>query len=154
MKASCWILCLKKSATTFGEGCMYNPSGADIGVLPVAQCHGCWLFDDVIKWKHLPRYWPFFAGNSPVTGEVPAQRSVTRSFDVFFDLRLNNSWVNSREAGDLRRHCDHYYLEWNSSLAEKPLLLISWLLMSPAHQQLRYWRCKINGPFSFREENF
>ena len=29
------------------------------------------------------------AGNSPVTGEFPAQRPVTRSFDVFFDLRLN-----------------------------------------------------------------
>ena len=30
-----------------------------------------------------------YAGNSPVTGEFPAQRPVTRSFCVFFDLRLN-----------------------------------------------------------------
>ena len=29
------------------------------------------------------------AGNSPVPGEFPAQRPVTRSFDAFFDLRLN-----------------------------------------------------------------
>ena len=29
------------------------------------------------------------ARNSPVTGEFPSQRPVTRSFDVFFDLRLN-----------------------------------------------------------------
>ena len=29
------------------------------------------------------------AGNPPVTGEFPAQRPVARSFDVFFDLRLN-----------------------------------------------------------------
>ena len=29
------------------------------------------------------------AENSPATGEFPAQRPVTRSFDVFFDLRLN-----------------------------------------------------------------
>ena len=29
------------------------------------------------------------AGNSPVHGEFPAQRPVTRSFDVFLDLRLN-----------------------------------------------------------------
>ena len=29
------------------------------------------------------------AGNSPVTGELPVQRPVTRSFDVFFDLSLN-----------------------------------------------------------------
>ena len=29
------------------------------------------------------------AGNSPVPGEFPTQRPVTRSFDVFFELRLN-----------------------------------------------------------------
>ena len=29
------------------------------------------------------------AGNSPDTDEFPSQRPVTRSFDVFFDLRLN-----------------------------------------------------------------
>ena len=38
------------------------------------------------------------AGNSPVTGEFPAQRLITRSFDVFSDLRPNKrlskqSWV-------------------------------------------------------------
>ena len=49
------------------------------------------------------------AGNSPVSGEFHAQRPVTRSFDVFFDLRLKkNRWVNNREAGDLRRHRAHY----------------------------------------------
>ena len=30
-----------------------------------------------------------YAGNSPVPGEFPTQMPVTRSFDVFFDLRLN-----------------------------------------------------------------
>ena len=29
------------------------------------------------------------AGKSPVPGEFPAQRPVTRSFDVYFDLRVN-----------------------------------------------------------------
>ena len=48
------------------------------------------------------------AGNSPVTGEFLAQRPVTRSFDVFFDLRLINGWVNNGEAGDLRRYRAHY----------------------------------------------
>ena len=28
-------------------------------------------------------------GNSPVTDEFSAEKPVTRSFDVFFDLRLN-----------------------------------------------------------------
>ena len=36
------------------------------------------------------------AGNSPVTGEFPTQRPVTRSFDVYFDLRpkerLSKQW--------------------------------------------------------------
>ena len=50
------------------------------------------------------------AGNSPVTGEFPSRRPVTRSFDVFFDLSLNNGWANNREAGDLRRHRTHYYV--------------------------------------------
>ena len=48
------------------------------------------------------------AGNSPVTGEFPAQRQVTRSFNVFFDLRLNKRSVNNREAGDSRRQRAHY----------------------------------------------
>ena len=28
-------------------------------------------------------------GNSPVAGEIPSHKPVTRSFDVFFDLHLN-----------------------------------------------------------------
>ena len=40
------------------------------------------IHDDVIKWKHFPRNWPFVRA-------VNSQRSVTRSFDIFFDLRLN-----------------------------------------------------------------
>ena len=43
-------------------------------------------------------------------GEFPAQRLVTRNFDVFFDLCLNNGWVNNRDAGDLRSHRAHYDL--------------------------------------------
>ena len=49
------------------------------------------------------------AGNSPVPGEFPAQRPVTRSFDVFFDLYVwINGWENNREAVDLRRYRAHY----------------------------------------------
>ena len=38
------------------------------------------------------------AGNLPVPGEFPAQRPVTQSFGVFFDLRLNKRLKNNREA--------------------------------------------------------
>ena len=41
-------------------------------------------------------------------GEFPTQRPATRSYDIFFDLRLNKRWVNNREAGYLRRHRGHY----------------------------------------------
>ena len=46
-------------------------------------------------------------GNSPVSGEFRTQRPVMLNFDVFFDLRLNNGWVNNGEAGDLRRYRAH-----------------------------------------------
>ena len=45
--------------------------------------------DDVIKWKHFSALLAICEGNSPVTGQFPAQRPVTQSFDVFFDLCLN-----------------------------------------------------------------
>ena len=49
------------------------------------------------------------AGNSPITGEFPSPRSVTRSFDISFDLRLNKRLSkHSRDAGDLRYHRAHY----------------------------------------------
>ena len=47
-------------------------------------------------------------GNSPVTGEFPAQRPVTRSFDVFFDLRLNKPLGKQSWGWWLRRHRAHY----------------------------------------------
>ena len=49
-----------------------------------------------------------YAGNSPVPGEFPTQRPVTRSFDVLFDLRLNKRLSNNGEACDLRRYRVHY----------------------------------------------
>ena len=62
--------------------------GLMLTVALLVRCYVCSCHDDVIKWKHFPRYWPFLR-NSPVPGEFPAQRPVTRNFDVFFDLRLN-----------------------------------------------------------------
>ena len=42
--------------------------------------------------------------NSPVTGEFPTQRPVTRSFDGFFDLRLNKRL--SKQSWGYRAHYD------------------------------------------------
>ena len=49
------------------------------------------------------------AGNSPVPGEFHAQRPVTRSFDVFFDLGLSNQswgWWFETLSRPLWRHCN------------------------------------------------
>ena len=65
--------------------------------------------DDVIKWKHFPRYWPFVRGihRSPVNSPHKGQ---WRGALMFCLIRAwINSWVNNCEAGDLRRylaHCD------------------------------------------------
>ena len=64
--------------------------------------------DDVIKWKHFPRYWPFvrrihrFPVNSPHKGQWRGALMFT-----LICARING-WVNNREAGDLRRHRTHY----------------------------------------------
>ena len=57
-----------------------------------------------------------YAGNSVVTGEFPAQRPVTRSIDVFFDLRLNKrlskqswGWWFKMPSRPLWRHCNAFY---------------------------------------------
>ena len=53
------------------------------------------------------------AGNSPVPGEFPAQRLVTQSFDVFFDLRLSKrlskqswGWGFETPSRSLWHHCN------------------------------------------------
>ena len=95
-----------------------NPYGGSLGL------GSAWLrisetipgHEDVIKWKHFPRYWPFVRGIHRVTGEFPTQRPVTRSFDVSLICtwtqktvpEVINVWVNNRETGDLKRHRAHY----------------------------------------------
>ena len=57
----------------------------------------------------------FFRVTGHLGGEFIGHRWIPRTkasdgggFDVFFDLRMNNGWVNSREAGELIRHRAHY----------------------------------------------
>ena len=64
--------------------------------------------DDVIKWKHFSALLAICVGNSSASDDFSAQRPVTRSFDLFFDLCLNKWLRNNREAGDLRRYRAHY----------------------------------------------
>ena len=66
------------------------------------------LHDDVIKWKHFPRYWPFVRGihRSPVNSPQKGQWHGALMFSLI--CAWINIWVNNREAGYLRRHRAHY----------------------------------------------
>ena len=63
--------------------------------------------DNVIKWKHFPRYWPFVLGihRSPVNSPHKGQWHGALMFSLI--CAWINGWVNTREAGDLRRHRAH-----------------------------------------------
>ena len=64
--------------------------------------------DDVIKWKHFPRYWPFVRGihRSPVNSLHKGQWRGALMFSLI--CAWINGWINNREAGDLRRYPAHY----------------------------------------------
>ena len=64
--------------------------------------------DDVIKWKHFPRSWPFVRGihRSPVNSPHKGQWRGALIFSLI--CVWINGWVNHREAGDLRRYRAHY----------------------------------------------
>ena len=64
--------------------------------------------DDVIKWKHFWRYWPFLRGihRSPVNSPHKGQWRGVLMFS--FICAWINCWVNNREAGAVRRQRAHY----------------------------------------------
>ena len=64
--------------------------------------------DDVIKWKHFPRYWPFVRGidRSPVNSPHEGQWRGALMFSLIYVWI--NGWVNTDEAGDFRRQQAHY----------------------------------------------
>ena len=65
-------------------------------------------------------------GNSPVTGEFPSQRPVTRGSDSFFDLRLNKrlskqswGWWFETPTRSLWRHCNAFSMLRNVVRADR-----------------------------------
>ena len=97
------------------------------------------LHDDVIKWKHFPRYWPFVWGihRSPVNSPHKGQWHRALMFSLI--CVWINGWVNNREAGDLRRHRAHYDVtamawSWSPPYGRQcsiyPTQSILWLLMT------------------------
>ena len=64
--------------------------------------------DDVIKWKHFPRYWPFVREIHRSTVNSPHKGQWRGALMFSLICVWINGWVNDREAGDLRRYRVHY----------------------------------------------
>ena len=124
---SCW----KSSASKARKSCWMWKSSASIPIYILNNCHTIYLqrmallariinhyvtdcfvlkrkHDDVIKWKHFPRYWPFVRGihRSPVNSLHKGQWRGALMFSLI--CVWINGWVNNRDAGDLRRYRAHY----------------------------------------------
>ena len=64
--------------------------------------------DDVIKWKHFPRYWPFVRGINRSPLNSPHKGQWRRALMFSLNYAWINGWVNTDEYGDLRRNQAHY----------------------------------------------
>ena len=105
--------CVRSQDATRDPGTWFGRRAINKYITLLGYCHlsneGCLAdHDDVIKWKHFRRYWPFVRGihrptmNSPHKGQWRG--------DLMYSLICVwiNAWVNNREAGDLRHHRAHY----------------------------------------------
>ena len=64
--------------------------------------------DDVIKWKHFPRYWPFERGIHRLPANSPHKDQWRRALMFSLICAWINTWVHNCKAADLRCHHVHY----------------------------------------------
>ena len=126
---------------------MTVPVNSDIymALSRILQCHNIHSIqdlcshDNVIKWKHFPRYWPFVRGihRSPVNSPHKSQWRGALIYSLI--CVWINEWVNNRETGDLRRYRAHYYvtlsgktsyrqMSWRLEAARLDVIMIASLL--------------------------
>ena len=98
------------------EGCLFHTSRQPRLISFIARpsnetLDNCWWWRNQMETFSV--LLAIYAGNSPVNGEFPAQRPVTRSFCVFFDLRLKTrlseqswGWWFETLPLQLWRHCN------------------------------------------------
>ena len=140
-----WFLCDLFTLITLGcfsgTGTMvWTVSVSDVNLKYMGKHH-----DDVIKWKHFPRNWPFVRGIhwSPVNSPHKGQWRGTLMFSLI--CAGINDWVNNREAGDLRRNRAHYdvivmiQIGSGDNLAPIRCQAITWAKDDPVH-----WRTYIS----------
>ena len=85
--------------------------------------------DDVIKWRHFPRYWSIVRGmhRTPVYSPHKGQWSRALLFSLI--CAWINGGVNNRKAGDLRRHRAHY------DVILMPHVTLNWYIF------VQIWKC-------------
>ena len=114
--------------------------------------HRFWVIGDRLSWwRHQMETFSaslaICAGNSPVPGEFPAQRPVTRSLCVFFDLRLNKrlskqswGWWFETLSRPLWRH-SNVLAKWAEIPVEHPQRSV----VSMSHYRISPLRPRQNG---------
>ena len=66
-----------------------------------------YFHDDVIKWKHFPRYWPFVRRIHRTPVNYPQKDHWRGALMFSLICTWITRWVNNPGAGDLRRHWAH-----------------------------------------------
>ena len=64
--------------------------------------------DNVIKWKHFLRYWPFVWAIHRSPKNYPYKGKWSGALLHYLICAWINGWINNRRAGDLRCHSAHY----------------------------------------------
>ena len=102
--ASVWEQWVNEASMVFKAWTSNYSLGYERAIIP----HYFNFQDDVIKWKHFPRNWPFVRGihRSPVNTPHNGQWRGALMFTLI--CVWINGWVNNRETGDLRRYRGHY----------------------------------------------
>ena len=115
-----------------GPEILHKPINVKL-VLLCIQCLRQRTHDDVIKWKHFPRNWPFVWGihRSPVNSPHKGQWRGALMFSLI--CVWINDWVNNREAGDVRRYCAHYDVN----------------VMNPPARGWQFWEGPVNFQWFF-----
>ena len=70
----------------------------------------CQIHDDVIKWKHFPRYWPLARRIYRSTVNFPHKGQCRGALMLSFICAWTNNWANNRDPCDLRHHRTHYHV--------------------------------------------
>ena len=92
------------------------------------------VHDDVIKWKHFPRYWPFVRGIHRWPGNSPHKGHWRGALMFSLVWHWTDEWVNNRDVGDLRRHRVH-----------DDVIAMSATLCRPQYDNLMCFLCSLNN---------